>query len=235
MSKKIQEVEDPDLLVKKNFQEELDKLDEVYDEINALYDETYEHFSEIKGSMTRGSLAFVHLQTSNLISLKTAKLSVLKDRVTIKKSMYDIINKAKMNEVGSSSAEAQALEIYKLIKKENNSINDEIEEVPENDDSDNRLKKRMKKLMDEDPSFLTDNEHNMRFEGQNIVIMVKRFVSKKTKEKTWKFVAFDIDSEELVSDYVVPIKKNFDMSFVKDNGEVKAVDQNERVYKIFNG
>lgn len=58
-------------------------------DIDNLYDESLKFLRSVQASHSRGSLSFTHLQTSNLISLKNAKLSALKARVDLKNKRFN--------------------------------------------------------------------------------------------------------------------------------------------------
>jgi hypothetical protein len=60
------------------FKEEFTQLDEELKSIDNLYDEVKTHFDKIKNSNSRGSLTFIEKQTSNLVSLRSARLNVIK-------------------------------------------------------------------------------------------------------------------------------------------------------------
>lgn len=227
--------------IRDDFEEELENLNYLYEELCDLDDETYEHFQAIKNSGAPKALSFIHLQTSNMISLKTSKINIIRDRTSIKKSIYETINKLKTDENGSASLQDQMQAMYNVIK------NDEtLKDLPDADEElvvmkkrnktskkeEDRLAQRMKELIEEDPTFLTDNEQNIKFEGKNIQIKVKRFKVKGKNAMSWKFIAVD-SKNNIVKDYVLPKKSNYEMEFVSVDGEMKAVDQNERIYDIY--
>ena len=78
-----------DSAVYDHFAEEYNILKEIDDSIDTLYDQIKEQYDAMLNSRQRGGLNFIQGQTSNLISLKTTKLNVVKERINLKKNIID--------------------------------------------------------------------------------------------------------------------------------------------------
>lgn len=101
----MEEIEHKEESIKDLFEEELNLLHEHTLEADQLYKETYEHFTAIKESNSRNTLSFIKDQTENLISLKHMKLQSIKERINIKKTMFDLdLKQNKNTDVGTADA-----------------------------------------------------------------------------------------------------------------------------------
>jgi len=84
-----------ELYSKDLFDKEMDMIDAEIEELDSLFTELKTHFDGIKNSQARGSLSFIKDQTSNLISIKSAKLNYIKQRADMKKNLTDFAFKDK--------------------------------------------------------------------------------------------------------------------------------------------
>jgi len=101
------------------FDDEMEMINKEIDELDSLYSELKGHFDAIKGSQARGSLSFVKDQTSNLISLKTAKLNYIKQKADMKKNITDFAFKEKnASKESSEGLDSFTAELYKKIANE---------------------------------------------------------------------------------------------------------------------
>lgn len=222
--------------IQDEFSIELQYLSKLYNELNDLENDAEQILAEVKSSYAKGSLMFVQNQTSNLISIKKAKSDILRDRIAAKKIKFDLltkVNKDKNN--GEINIQEQVAAIYNAIKQDNDiTINteNEISNIQLDNLSD-KIQERMQKILENKEEELTDNDMNLKYATLNIDVQIKLYISKKTKTKNWKFVAVDIDTNEIISDYVLPNKKDFVITFVNIEGETKAIDQNEKIYNIY--
>jgi len=71
-----------------NFDEEINALKNEAAELDALYNNSKAMLQNVINSRSRGSLAFTHLQTGNLIAIKNAKISAIKGIMTLKEKKY---------------------------------------------------------------------------------------------------------------------------------------------------
>ena len=88
MANEVAKVDDLNSL-NTDYSPEMEGIDSVINDIDTLYTESKATLDEIKKARARGSLTFIANQTSNLISLKTAKLQALKERVNIKNTKFN--------------------------------------------------------------------------------------------------------------------------------------------------
>lgn len=126
------------------FKEELDLVNLEITEIDNLYSEIKTHYDKIKNSPVRGSLTFLEKQTSNLVSIKTAKLNLIKEKINMKKSISDINYKNRQldNKISSTDNEGSLIleSLYAKISSEfkyekNNTSEINIEEDKEFDNN----------------------------------------------------------------------------------------------------
>ena len=81
-----------------NFDEEIELIRNELINNDDFYKETKDHFEAVKNSRTSGTLSFVHLQTANLVSLKSNKLNLIKELINIKKTKADLQMKNDSND-----------------------------------------------------------------------------------------------------------------------------------------
>lgn len=209
------------------FKNELELIDESIDEINELYDEVKEHYDALKGTYAKGSLNFIQGQTANLISLKNAKLGMIKERIAIKKIQEDLIIKKK-NADGDQGGADQAIVtdlLGKILKSEEGSKKG-IKHVAITPDADDLLNNRLNNLLDKGEIELTDNDERIRFEKMGVKIIIVK------KGDKWKFAALDKNNKQ-VKDYPLPDKKMFNITFKEDSqGRITAVDEDNRNYMV---
>lgn len=88
------------------FFEEEQLLAQELNDTNALYDELYTHFNNVKDSRTGGSLRFISDQAKNLISLKDHRLATIERKIGVKSKITDIYFKDKAANTGTSDTAA---------------------------------------------------------------------------------------------------------------------------------
>jgi len=71
-----------------NFDEEIEALKKEANELDSLYKDSEILLKNVQNSRSRGSLAFSHLQTGNLIAIKNAKISAIKGIMTLKEKKF---------------------------------------------------------------------------------------------------------------------------------------------------
>lgn len=225
------------------FDEELKAVNDSINDIDTLYNEAKEHYDKVKNSFAKGSLSFVERQTSNLISLKSTRISLLKERINIKKTKADLYLKNKRMETGGDEGSNPALlrDIASLLMNKDVAVN-QIEDdfigtvdgqvnnsnTEEMTNSvDDLLEARLQALKESGDLELSDNEQAILQENKKISIVVVR------KGKTWKYAAMD-ENGKFVKDYEVPDKKENPVKLQREDGEIIAVDQNDKVYRVIN-
>lgn len=232
-----------------HYKDELELINGGIAEIEELYAETKEHFDEVKNSRTKGSLSFVHLQTGNLISLKNAKFSMLKEMISIRKNIADLTMKQKAAEAGTDSKEKELLrQIAEMLDKSgsNPATSVEYEDVDETD-VDSAIERQIAKLESQGKLEFTDNEKAAKYERtggsppelpsdeeegeeeEEVQEKVKIIVV--VKDKKWSFAAMN-EVGRIVKGYPLPDKKQYKMKLTKDDGKLIAVDQDDRMYEV---
>lgn len=211
------------------FSEELEMLDKELSAIDDLYDEIKTHFDKVKNSSFNGggALTFVNKQTPSIIDLKKTKISIIKEKIDLKKIISDLDIKKKQLEDGDGTDEkyvAIAKGIYENIindKKEivkKNRIEEEKLKTEINEDVDKRLEERLQKIK----------------EKKN---------KKEDKKPKFKLVC-DIEGNIYPVDDEYNILENIDESYYSnillhysqdENGNIeKAFDQNNNEIEIVN-
>lgn len=71
-----------------NYDEDIEAINKEMKDLDDLYKESKAELDRVRASRSRGSLSFTHMQTANLISIKSQKLSLLKARQAIKKDRF---------------------------------------------------------------------------------------------------------------------------------------------------
>jgi len=112
--------EEQQLYSKDLFEDEMSMIDDEIRSLDDLFTEVKTHFDAIKNSQARGSLSFVKDQTSNLISIKSAKLNFIKQRADMKKNITDFAFKEKSfaSKETSEGLDSLTAEVFKKIANE---------------------------------------------------------------------------------------------------------------------
>lgn len=212
-----------------NFEEDLALIDASINEMDELYEEIKDHFDSLKGTYARGSLNFIQGQTGNLISLKTAKFNLIKERVAIKKIQEDLRLKNE-NAKGDQASADQAIvtELLNKILKTSDVNKDNIIDIPqESEDSDDELLSRLDSLIDSGDITMSDNDMRIKFEKMGISLVVV-----KESDDSWDFIAVD-RYDDIVEDYPIPDKSMYSLVFKEDTkGSSIAIDEDGNVYKV---
>lgn len=223
------------------FEEELNLINDSITDIDSLYEEVKDHFDAVKNSYSRNSLSFIEKQTSNLVSLRTAKISMIKERINLKKIQADIHYKNERSKTEDGGGNDRLVRDVARYLMENDMAVNQIEDsyagiVGEdivynqseklNDTVDDRLEQRIKELEEQGEITFTDNEVSISYEKQSIAIVVLK------KGKAWKFGAID-NNGNIIKNYPVPDKADYKITLQYDEDEqLIAVDQNEKIYKV---
>lgn len=235
---------DQELDVTSYYSDELDQLDKALVEMEALYDETKEHYDEVKNSRTKGSLSFVHLQLGNLISMKNARLAIIKEKVSIKKTVADYQIKEKKAEGAGAGDAAVVAEVMRQLNNQDTYTKNTapIEEVDE-EDAEDAIERRINELEGKGKLKFTDNEKAVKYEKSGVTPpeeeeedeeetteeLVKIVVV--VKDKKWSFAAVN-ELGRIVKGHELPNKSEYKMKLTKVDGELIAIDQDDRMYDV---
>ena len=229
-----QNLYDPDM-----FNDELSLIDSEIQVIDSLYDEVKNHYDKVKNSPSRGSLAFVEKQTTNLVNLKTAKLNYIKQRIDVKKVKADFKYKDKQidikqstNETNNGLSESILNKIMESFGYDAKKINESSRKLSNIDETDIDLE--LEEALDESDieminniSGITNNEVDEE-ETNEVIISEEEdiYVYDKENNKFYK----------LNSDYEIEedLGSNFDdiVSFYKDeeSDELYALGDSDNIY-----
>jgi hypothetical protein len=114
VSEEVKDGQEAELSAKDMFADELKMLEDETQVTEDLYSELKQHFDAVKNSRNSGALKFIADQAKNLISLRMQKVSLVKERVSIKKIAQDLDLKAKGKDGGVNNT-AELREIVKMI------------------------------------------------------------------------------------------------------------------------
>jgi len=130
------------------FDKEMQMIDDELADLDSLYTELKGHFDKVKNSQTKGSLTFVKDQTSNLISIKTAKLSYIKQKADMKKNITDFAFKDKQISKEGEGIDTFTNELYKKIANEIKYIPDKVHDNVVNTLDDNDVEQMLDEELD---------------------------------------------------------------------------------------
>jgi len=101
---------------------ELNLLQEALKETDELYDEVKTHYDVVKKSASKGTLMFIQSQTSNLISLKSNKVSIIQQTINAKKTKAELELKSRKGDEEDSDVRFKHLahELYDVIRQNRN-------------------------------------------------------------------------------------------------------------------
>jgi len=102
-----------------NFDEEINALKSEAAELDKLYNDSVTVLENVKNSRTRGSLAFTHLQTGNLIAIKNAKISAIKGIMTLKEKKFKQEIQQKLMDDAANSGGFAVGELIDILTQNN--------------------------------------------------------------------------------------------------------------------
>lgn len=217
------------------YDKEKQLLEESLKEIEELYNETKNHSDIIKQSRVKGSLTFLEKQTANLVSLKAAKLQIIKELINIKKLSSDYDLKTKTDDI---SVNGEILgQIFKKLNESDNTgiIEEDYKDLEEDNDIDSLLSKRATELSEKGEIKFSDNdllqikssnkENNEEENG-------KLCIAKRKNSDKWNFIMMN-EFNKIIKNAKVPDKSKYRMRFITQDGSKYGVDQNDRMYKVF--
>ena len=149
-----------DMSIFQHFAAEYNELDQAANELDQLYDQVKEHYDAMLNNRQRGTLNFVQGQTSNLISLKTAKIQLLREKINVKRNVIDYGTKKQMMKKDDTSSVGIAMEIMRqLINSDAVSEKPEIIDIESRDITD-ELDEEVKRLEESGEIVYSESEMN---------------------------------------------------------------------------
>jgi len=198
------------------FAKEMRVLNEELEDMQILYKELKSHYDKVKNSKSYGVLDFIGNQTKNLISLKMAIISLIKEVANIKKIAKELEIKS---DASGGTADLKVLQsVLNILKNNSNEIVNI--ESPESVSLDNNNDSNIDDLLDSRIKDIKKIEFvDPIKEGYRIV-----FDNDKTQ--------YILDSENnVIDDYEVdPIEVKFKKS--KKSGKRYAKDSNGNKYEV---
>lgn len=219
----------------KYYHEEINKLSEVEAVIETLFVETKAHLDNVKRTPNKASLKFISDQTSNLIGLKTASLSCIKETATLKKSALDFLMKSEKNNADTATNTKLIKELLSYARGEDkhHQVDEQDDEDDDDDDNVDRLiEARIKQLEASGDLEFCDNEVNIKYEKIPVKVMIV------LKGDEWHFAAYDMNGKKVKNYRNLPDKSMCDIEFKKKKkgGKTKhyAIDRNDedRIYEV---
>lgn len=234
---------------KKEFADEIRLLYGLLDETSKFGKEIEKDIDRLRGSKVRGTSKYTNDLIASAISAKTAKLSIVKEIVSIKKSIADLTIKA---ESKKKDAEGEGMNSDRLASRffknilnnrrnyidaivsddyENDAIQmlDEHGELPMKDDD---AEKYWSEKLDERISYTPNPDRSsagdayIKYENAGVEVFISRCID--TGE--WELSAVDRDGNEL-DDYPLPTRRDLGKMKFSVDGQF-ATDDSGRIYKV---
>jgi len=221
-----------DLKLDQLFTEEMELLDKEMEDLDGLYKDTRVHYDRLLASKSMSTLQFVQQQASNIISMKSNKMSLIKEKASLKRNLAELaIKEFNTNFKASGGGEGQDTQailagIYSMIlnEKKDDLIAKTQEDVRgtamnETMDYDSIMEERLKDIeKEENPEVEEDNKDEVKesTEHRYVVDMDKNI--------------YCVDENyDLIEDAPIP---NFVIEFVEVDGVIKAFNQFEEELEI---
>lgn len=109
------EIADPSIF--EHYKDEFNAFDQLGRDLENLYSQTKEHYDAMLNNRARGTLNFIQGQTSNLVSIKSAQIQVLREKSNLKRNILDSGFRKKSADKDSSSSVGVAMEIMRQLVK----------------------------------------------------------------------------------------------------------------------
>jgi hypothetical protein len=206
------------------FSDEIELIKKELEEADNLYVELKEHFDQVKQSRSPGALNFISKQTTNIISAKSNKISLLKDLVSTKKIIIDSAVKTKSDDSNANGDNAILAELHKMLL--NNSKETYIEkEVPKevHDDSyyDDLLEKRLHEIEEKKEEVVEEKEETTKNDTGNIENYTNNYKYVVDEEKNIYAVDknYNIIDDAPIPDFIITYDEN------EETGELRAFNQ----------
>lgn len=220
------------------FKPEEERMHRLYDELDELYAETKQYFDSVVRAKGRGTLNFIQSQTSNLISIKQSKISLVKEMAGIKKLAIELDHKVNKGTEGISSKDAEL--VNKFFEEADNpkhassfetdDFPDDYEEESYEDQDDSALSERFNELVNDGSITMSENDLAMKYENVGARLVV--YLEDERKPNDWEFMAVDREYN-ILDDYPIPDKSLYEMTITQDKaGNFNAKDQNDRDYEV---
>jgi len=224
-----------ELDINSHFSEEVLLLEKEILDTDSLYDELKTHFDAIKNSRNSGTLKFLADQAKSLIALRSHKTSVIKEKISVKKNLADLIMKRmSMNKDNGNGSMGDFKDLLDILYNKN-TIKPEDTVIFSEDgfdysEDDELLEQRINELMEDGSLTFEENdsedendEKNNDDEDIDVKIVVDLNGNK-----------YVVDSEyNLLNDYDIP---DFEIKYVEDDfdGETYAFDEDGNPLEIIN-
>lgn len=214
-----------DLKLDQLFTEEMELLDKEMEDLDGLYKDTRAHYDRLLNTKSMSTLQFVQQQASNIISMKSNKMSLIKEKASLKRNLAELAIKEfntnfKANG-GGDGQDTQAIlaGIYSMIlnEKKDDLIAKTQEDVKgtamnETMDYDALMEERLKDIeKDENPVVEEENQEEVKESTEH------RYVVDLDKN------IYCVDENyDLIEDAPIP---RYVIEFIEDKGGIKAVNQ----------
>jgi len=229
---------EPSGLQTENYQEDIDRLNSEISELDNLYKSSKAILENVTNSRARGSLAFTHLQTGNLISIKNAKIAALKNIVSLKEKRFKQ-NQAAALIAAASESDLSVGSLLQILAANNVKYtpskfnNNELEEVEFEEAVEKELESQGVK-----------EEPKEEFKGETYVPPEPKVDVDKALEgiENLEELPFKTDDYELVADIAtgkivaIDLRESTEKNTVKFELDLLGIDEDERaVIDMSNG
>lgn len=208
------------------FSEEIELIKKEMAEADSLYGELKDHFDDVKKSKTPGALNFISKQTTNLISAKSNKISLLKDLVSTKKIIIDSAIKTQ-SEGGDNKDNEMLSKLHRMLlenKKEDyiENLMTPNEPVYDDDYYDNLLESKIAELDEETNEDDNDTKETPKTTGN---IENLKYVVDEEKNIYAVDENYNIIDDAPIPNYIIEYRED-------DNGELRAYNQYEEELEV---
>ena len=226
-----------------NFDEEINILKSEMSELDQLYKDSEQLLKNVQNSRSRGSLAFSHLQTGNLIAIKNAKISAVKGIMTLKEKKFkQEIQRLALNEAanGSGFSVGELVDILSANNVAYNPKNFTDAEVVDEEDFEKQVKEQLDKSKDlakasqaenDSPDFTPDEYQPPEPEKDLSMVAVEDLVEIPAKTDEYEIVA---ESKTGVL-HVIDLSASHDDIIVEMDKNLVGISEDEKAEMDFSG
>lgn len=227
-----------------NFDEEINILKSEMGELDKLYKDSEALLKNVQNSRSRGSLAFSHLQTGNLIAIKNAKIAAVKGIMTLKEKKFKQEIQQKLMDDAANSGGFSVGELVDILSANNVSFNPknftEAQIVESEEDFEKKVKEQIEKSKDiakasqaenDSADFVPDEYQPPEPEKDLSMVAVEDLVDIPAKTEEYEIVA---EAKTGVL-HVIDLSASHDDIIVEMDKDLVGIDADEKAEMDFSG
>lgn len=231
-----------------NLKELKDMLKEEYNDLDTFLNETETHFQRLRNSPNSSSLKFIADQTSNIASIRSNKVNIIKEMINLEKIEIDTqvkeYNLNKGEDGDDAAIKKVSTEVYNILKTKEKTVNlselfnKSLNENNNDEDEEDILNKRMEsinKKKEKEKLLKEENEKEKAIYGSNEKIIEEEKIGDEfclAADIYGNVYALDPEMENIIEDidtsnYKVSLKETEDGSYIAlldDGTEIPLID-----------